>query len=54
MLTSVRRVILVVLLDGLTVLLSACAAGPDTAASAVPGDQQAGFWLLLWQGFIIP
>ncbi len=54
MLTSVRRVMLVVVLVGLTVLLAACTAGPNTAASAVPADQQAGFWLGLWQGFIIP
>ena len=36
-----------------TLLLAACAAGPNTAAS-VPGQEQAGFWLGLWQGLISP
>lgn len=33
------------------VLLTGCAAGQDTAASAASG---AGFWLGLWHGLIIP
>ncbi len=35
------------------VVLSACAAGPNTA-SHVPVHHQAGFLLGLWQGFICP
>lgn len=33
------------------VLLSACAASPNAAAS---GSNEAGFWLGLWHGFIAP
>lgn len=33
------------------VLLAACAAGPNEAAS---GANEAGFWLGLWHGFIAP
>ena len=53
MATSVRRTTVVILVAGLTIRLASCAAGPNTAASAVPADQQAGFWLGLWQGLII-
>jgi hypothetical protein len=52
--SSARRVSTLLLLGGLTLVLASCAAGPNTAASAVPADQQAGFWLGLWQGLIIP
>lgn len=54
MVPTVRRVTAVTLFVGLTILLASCAAGPNTAASAVPADQQAGFLLGLWQGLIIP
>ena len=53
MATSVRRTTVVILLAGLTIRLASGAAGPTTAASAVPADQQAGFWLGLWQGLLI-
>jgi hypothetical protein len=33
-------------------LLSACAAGPNPALDT--GTDPAGFWLGLWQGFILP
>ncbi|HEX2031324.1 MAG TPA: hypothetical protein VHL78_08000 [Actinomycetota bacterium] len=33
-------------------LLSSCAAGPNTAAAT--GEDPAGFWLGLWHGIIIP
>ncbi len=33
-------------------LLSACAAGPNPALDT--GPDPAGFWLGLWQGFILP
>jgi len=35
-------------------VLSGCAPGPNDAAATVPPDEQAGFWLGLWQGFISP
>lgn len=34
-------------------VVTACAAGPNTA-SAVDGVQLAGFWKGVWQGFIYP
>lgn len=38
---------------GTLLLLSACAAGPNTAAgTAAPDGDVAGFWLGLWHGFI--
>ena len=40
------------LLAGLALLLTACAAGPN--AMEGHGADQAGFWLGLWQGLIIP
>lgn len=40
------------LLAGLALLLTACAAGPNTMEGH--GADQAGFWLGLWQGLIIP
>ena len=54
MVPTVHRVAAVTLFVGLTILLASCAAGPNTAASAVPADQQAGFLLGLWQRLIIP
>jgi hypothetical protein len=52
--TSVRRAPAVLFLVGLTLLLASCAAGANTAASAVPADEQAGFLLGLWHGLITP
>ena len=51
--TSHRRRWMVAI-AGLTVVLvlTACAAGPNTAAGQGAGN--AGFWLGLWQGFIAP
>jgi hypothetical protein len=49
-----RRAIAVTVMVGLTILLASCAAGPNTAASAVPADQLAGFWPGLWHGLISP
>ncbi len=43
-------VLLVVLVAVL--LLSSCAAGPNTAAGR--GEDSAGFWLGLWHGIIVP
>jgi hypothetical protein len=54
MVTAFRRAIAVTLMVGLTILLASCAAGPNTAASAVPADQLAGFWPGLWHGLISP
>ena len=48
---SARVAIILVILSVL--LVAACAAGPNTAAN-VPGQEQAGFWLGLWQGLISP
>jgi hypothetical protein len=41
-----------VLALGALVLLAACAAGPNAALDT--GPDPAGFWLGLWQGFIVP
>jgi predicted small secreted protein len=37
---------------GAALLLSSCAAGPNTAAGT--GEDPAGFWLGLWHGIIFP
>jgi predicted small secreted protein len=37
---------------GAVLLLSSCAAGPNTAAGT--GEDPAGFWLGLWHGIILP
>jgi hypothetical protein len=37
---------------GTLLLLSSCAAGPNTAAGT--GEDPAGFWLGLWHGIIAP
>jgi len=51
--TSVRRGIAIIAGVAIsTLLLAACAAGPNTAAGQ--GADVAGFWLGLWQGFIAP
>ena len=42
----------VLMLLGLVLLLAACAAGPNAAEGT--GADQAGFWLGLWQGLILP
>lgn len=48
-----RRVIVPAVVVALSVLaLSACAAGPNPALDT--GPDPAGFWLGLWQGFILP
>jgi hypothetical protein len=48
-----RRVIVPTAVVALSVLaLSACAAGPNPALDT--GPDPAGFWLGLWQGFILP
>lgn len=39
-------------LVGVLLLLTSCAAGPNTAAGA--GDDPAGFWPGLWHGIIAP
>jgi hypothetical protein len=49
----VRRGLVMAVVAACALLLAACAAGPNTAAN-VPGQEQAGFWLGLWQGFISP
>ena len=49
---SLRGIIAVAGLALVVVLLTACTAGPNTAAGQ--GPQDAGFWLGLWQGFIAP
>jgi hypothetical protein len=50
-----RRAMLILILLGLLLLLTDCAAGGNTARS-VPntGGHVAGFWLGLWQGAIAP
>jgi hypothetical protein len=47
------RLPLALLLVGAVVALSACAAGPNTAANVSAADT-AGFWLGLWHGIICP
>lgn len=48
---STRRLAMIVLAASVTLLLVSCAA----TANPVPGGEQpAGFWLGLWQGFIAP
>jgi hypothetical protein len=37
---------------GILLLLSSCAAGPNTALGS--GQDPAGFWLGLWHGIILP
>lgn len=48
-----RAGLLLALVLGLAVLLTGCAAGPNTAETAGSAGA-AGFWLGLWQGFISP
>ncbi len=48
---SGRDVVSVVGIVLIVVLLSACAASPNAAAS---NSNEAGFWLGLWHGFIAP
>ena len=39
----------------LLLVLSACAAGPNSAVDVVSAEGEvAGFWLGLWQGIIVP
>ena len=47
-----RSATTVALAVGCLVLLSACAAGPNPEVDT--GPDPAGFWLGLWQGFIVP
>jgi len=47
-----RAIITAGVLSVCVLVLAACAAGPNTAASH--GVHDAGFWLGLWQGFIAP
>ena len=46
-----RACVAVVALVGILLLLSSCAAGPNTAAETV--QDPAGFWLGLWHGIIV-
>jgi hypothetical protein len=45
------RVVPAVLLVAAVVVLASCAAGPNPD---VPSTADAGFWLVLWQGVIVP
>lgn len=47
-----RRLGALAVTAALLVPLSACAAGPNTAAGT--GEEPAGFWLGLWHGIIVP
>lgn len=47
-----RSATTVALAVGCLVLLAACAAGPNPEVDT--GPDPAGFWLGLWQGFIVP
>jgi hypothetical protein len=47
-----RRYLTLVAGLGAALLLSSCAAGPNTAVGT--GEDPAGFWLGLWHGFILP
>ncbi len=51
-----KPVILIVVLLGLLILLTGCAAGPNEFEDTPPSeaDQAAGFWLGLWHGIIAP
>ena len=46
------RIVAVALLAAAVVVLAGCAAGPNAAVDT--GPDPAGFWLGLWQGFIVP
>jgi predicted small secreted protein len=47
---NLRRYVALVAVLGALLLLSSCAAGPNTAAGT--GEDPAGFWLGLWHGII--
>jgi predicted small secreted protein len=47
---NLRRYVAPVAVLGALLLLSSCAAGPNTAAGT--GEDPAGFWLGLWHGII--
>lgn len=50
-----RPIVLVSALVALTLLLSACAAGPNPQVDVqAPDGDVAGFWLGLWHGVIAP
>jgi hypothetical protein len=51
-LLQLRSYAAVVAALGGLLLLSSCAAGPNTAVGT--GEDPAGFWLGLWHGFIVP
>jgi hypothetical protein len=46
------RIVAIALLAGVVVVLAGCAAGANGAVDT--GPEPAGFWLGLWQGFIVP
>ena len=46
------RIVAGALLATAVVVLAGCAAGPNNAVDT--GPDPAGFWLGLWQGFIVP
>jgi hypothetical protein len=48
---NTRTCVAVFALVGILLLLSSCAAGPNTAAET--GEDPAGFWLGLWHGIIV-
>ncbi len=47
--TSIARAVVVA---GLLLILAGCAAGVNDSVGS--GEDAAGFWLGLWQGFIVP
>ena len=49
---DLRAYVALVVALGTALLLSSCAAGPNTAAGT--GEGLAGFWLGLWHGIIVP
>jgi hypothetical protein len=52
---KIQRFLPLIILCGVVLFLTACAAGPNDLAN-VPKDDGtlAGFWLGLWHGFIFP
>jgi hypothetical protein len=53
--TSMKKIVLFVLLAVVLVTVSGCAAGPNNMLNAENADGEvAGFWQGLWHGFISP
>jgi hypothetical protein len=50
-----KKIIILLILVGITLILAACAAGPNQMRNTPDEDGEvAGFWLGLWHGLIAP